>query len=135
VLADDVRVDTVFMNARDAFRRAGAWQGSSWRFRLYLAMVTSVFLVGAVAFVVGHHILGVALICVFAANGIFVLPALGGFNWLSQRSTLRSCDGQEEATFRSWRCGREAFRGTSVCWAQGTSGPVLGGDRSRGVKR
>ena len=59
----------------------------------------------------------------------------GGFNWLSQRLTLRSCDAQKKPCSRSCRCGREAWQGTSACRAPGTCGPVLGGDRSRGVER
>ncbi len=54
---------------------------------------------------------------------------------MSQRPTLRSCDAQEKPRFGSCRCSRDAVRWTSACWAAGTSGPVLGGDRSRGIKR
>src|SRR5438270_4804092 len=48
---------------------------------------------------------------------------------------LRSCDAEEKPCFGPCRCGRNALGGTSACWAQGTSGPVLGGDRCRCVER
>ena len=35
----------------------------------------------------------------------------------------------------SCRSSRDAWQGTSAGWAPGTSGPVLGGDRSRGIER
>jgi Transposase DDE domain group 1 len=60
---------------------------------------------------------------------------LGGFKWSSQRPTLRSCDAQEKPRFGTCRSSRDAIRRTPTGWASGTSGPVLGGDRSRGIKR
>src|SRR6476620_10476553 len=44
-------------------------------------------------------------------------------------------DAQKKPCFGSCHCSREARCWTSACWAQGTSGPLLGGDRSRGSKR
>jgi len=44
-------------------------------------------------------------------------------------------DAQKKPCFGSCHCSREARCWTSACWAQGTSGPLLGGDRSRGIKR
>ena len=46
---------------------------------------------------------------------------------------LRSCDAEEKPCSRSCRRGGDAWRRTPACWAQGTSGPVLGGDRSGSV--
>ena len=42
---------------------------------------------------------------------------------------------QKKPRFGSCHCSRDALWWTSACWAQGASGPVLGGDRSRGIKR
>src|SRR5919198_6748642 len=44
--------------------------------------------------------------------------------------TLRSCDAQKKPCSRSCCCGRDAWDRTSACWAQRTSGSVLGGDRA-----
>src|SRR3954469_10991029 len=44
-------------------------------------------------------------------------------------------DAQKKPCFGSCHCSREARCWTSACWAAGTSGPLLGGDRSRGIKR
>jgi hypothetical protein len=59
----------------------------------------------------------------------------GRFKWSSQRLTLRSCAAQEKPRFGSCRCGRDAVGRTPTGWASGRSGPVLGGDRSKGIKR
>jgi putative transposase len=60
----------------------------------------------------------------------------GEFKWSSQRSIERSCDGHEEkAAVRSgWPAG-DAVTGTSAGGAEGAPSAVLGGDRSRPVKR
>ena len=60
---------------------------------------------------------------------------LGGFNWWSQRLTLRGCYAEEKPGVESCRCSRNALGWASACGAAGASGAVLGGDRSRGVKR
>ena len=59
----------------------------------------------------------------------------GGFNWLSQRLTLRSCYAEEKPGVESCRCSRNALGWASACGATGASGPVLGGDRSRCIER
>jgi putative transposase len=59
----------------------------------------------------------------------------GGFNWSSQRSTERSCDGHEEADFGSGWSSCDAVAGTSTGWSAGAPSAVLGGDLPRGVER
>ncbi len=56
----------------------------------------------------------------------------GGFNWSSQHSSGRSCDGQGAGmgVAADWTAG-DAFAGSSACRATGASGAVLGCDRSR----
>src|SRR3954467_8251610 len=48
---------------------------------------------------------------------------------------LGSCDAQKEPCSRSSCRSGNARHGTSASWVEGTSGPVLDGDRSRGIQR
>jgi hypothetical protein len=59
----------------------------------------------------------------------------GGFNRSSQRSTGRSCDEREEAEVGSDWSADDAVAGASAGRASGAPSAVLGGDRSRCVKR
>ncbi len=58
----------------------------------------------------------------------------GGFNWSSQRSIGRGCDGQEETGRRSsWPAG-DAVAGASAGGQARASSAVLGGDRAGAVE-
>ena len=48
---------------------------------------------------------------------------------------MRSCYAEEKPGVESCRCSWNALGWASACGAAGASGPVLGGDRSRCVKR